>query len=371
MPWNKDGGGGWQGGGGGRGGPWGQGPGGPSGGGRGPTPPDLDELIKRGQDSLKNLLPTGGRGTWLIPLILFLALVAYNSVYQVQADERGVVLRLGHYARTANPGLHFAVWPIERMEVVPVEAENQTPVGSTQNEGLMLAGDQNLVDIRLTVLWKIKDPEEFLFNIREKEELVKGVAESAMREIVGRTPAEVIRTTGRLAAQDQVLNITQATLDTYQAGIMITGIKLEKADPPAEVLDAFEEVQRAEQDQARSINEADQYANQRRQLAEGEAARIVEDAKGYKARVVLEAQGEAQRFLKVFDEYNKAKDVTRQRLYLETLEGVLGQANKVIIEENGGQGVVPYLPLPEIEKRRETETDSNQGLKQQQGVSQQ
>src|SRR5438874_8215805 len=356
MPWNKDGGGGWQGGGG--RGPWGQGPGGPSGGGRGPTPPDLDELIKRGQDSLKSLLPTGGRGTWLIPLILLLALVAYNSVYQVQADERGVVLRLGKYVRTANPGLHFAVWPVERMEVVPVEAENQTPVGSTQNEGLMLAADQNLVDIRLTVLWKIKNPEEYLVNIREKEELVKGVAESAMREIVGRTPAEVIRTTGRLAAQDQVLNITQATLDSYQAGIIITGIKLEKADPPAEVLDAFEDVQRAEQDQARSINEAEQYTNQKRQLAEGEAARIVEDAKGYKARVVLEAQGEAQRFSEVYAQYAKAKDVTRQRLFLETLETILAQANKVIIEENAGQGVVPYLPLPELEKRRETEPDA-------------
>src|SRR3954470_21566981 len=219
MPWNKDGS--WQSGG---RGPWGQGPSGPSGGGRGPTPPDLEELIRRGQDSLKGMLPPGNRGTWLIPVVLVLALIAYNSIYQVQADERGVVLRLGHYSRTANPGLHFAIWPIEKMEILPVEAENQTPVGSTQNEGLMLAGDQNLVDIRLTVLWKIKNPEEYLFNIREKEELVKGVAESAMREIVGRTQAEVIRTTGRLAAQDQVLNITQATLDSYQAGILITGI---------------------------------------------------------------------------------------------------------------------------------------------------
>jgi membrane protease subunit HflK len=364
MPWNKDGGGGWQGGGGGRG-PWGQGPGGPSGGGKGPTPPNLDELIKRGQDSLKNMLPTSGRGTWLLPLILLIAFVAYNSIYQVQADERGVVLRLGKYVRTADPGLHFAVWPIEKMETVSVEAENQTPIGANQNEGLMLAGDQNLVDIRFTVLWKIKSPEEYLFNIREKEELVRGVAESAMREIVGRTPAEEIRTTGRLAAQDQVLTIAQQTLDSFQAGILITGIKLEKADPPAEVLDAFEEVQRAEQDQARSINEADQYANQKRQLAEGEAARIVEDAKGYRARVVLEARGEAERFLDIYNQYTKAKDVTRKRLFLETMEGVLGQANKVIIEDNAGQGVVPYLPLPAIEKHQEPATDSGQGLKPQ------
>ena len=185
MPWNKDGGG--------KGpwgqGPWGQGPGGPQGGGRGPTPPDLDELIRRGQDSLKNILPggAGGRSTWVIFILAVLALIAFNSIYQVQADERGVVLRLGSYARTVNPGLHFAVWPVEKMEVVPVEAENQTLIGATENEGLMLAADQNLVDISLTVLWKIKNPEEYLFNIREKEELVKGLAESAIREIVGRT----------------------------------------------------------------------------------------------------------------------------------------------------------------------------------------
>ncbi len=367
MPWNKDGGG-WQGGGGNKG-PWGQGPSGPQGGGRGPQPPDLDELIKKGQDSLKTIFPTGGRGTWIIPILLVLALVAYNSIYQVQADERGVVLRLGGYTRTVGPGLHFAVWPVEKLETVRVEAENQTVIGNVANEGLMLAGDQNLVDIRFTVLWKIKNPEEFLFNVSEQEKLVRVVAESAMREIVGRTPAEDIRTTGRLIAQDQVVSITQSTLDSYNAGVLITGIKLEKADPPAEVLDAFEEVQRAEQDQARSINEADQYANQRKRAAEGDAAKLIEEAKAYKARVVFEAQGEAQRFIKVFDEYVKAKDVTRERIFLETLEDILGRSNKVIIEGGQGQGVVPYLPLPEIQKRQDNSQPTGQVL--QQGGSQQ
>ena len=244
-----------------------------------------------------------------------------------------------------------------------MEAENQTAIGATANEGLMLAGDQNLVDIRFTVLWKIKNPEEYLFNVSDQEKLVRVVAESAMREIVGRTPAEEVRTTGRLAAQDQVMEIAQTTLDSYSAGILITGLKLEKADPPAEVLDAFEEVQRAEQDQARSINEADQYANQRRRLVEGEAAKVIEDAKGYKARVVLEARGEAQRFISVYDQYTKAKDVTRQRIFLETLEDILAQSNKVIIEGGEGQGVVPYLPLPEIQKRQDT-TPPAQGANQ-------
>lgn len=365
MPWNKDGGGGGNKGPWGQG-PWGQGPGGPPGGGnRGPTPPDLDELIRKGQDSLKNILPggAGGRSTWVIFVLAILALIAFNSVYQVQADERGVVLRLGSYARTVSPGLHFAIWPVETLETVQVESERQTSIGASANEGLMLAGDQNLVDIRFTVLWKIKNPEEYLFQVSEQEKLVKVVAESAMREIVGRTPAEEVRTTGRLAAQDQVMAIAQTTLDSYQAGILITGLKLEKADPPAEVLDAFEEVQRAEQDQARSINEADQYANQRRRLVEGEAAKVVEDAKGYKARVVLEAQGEAQRFLSVYEQYKNAKDVTRQRIFLETLEDILEKSNKVIIEGGQGQGVVPYLPLPEIQKRQDT-TPPAQGASQ-------
>ncbi|MGE0009078.1 MAG: FtsH protease activity modulator HflK, partial [Parvibaculaceae bacterium] len=331
----------------------------------GPNPPDLDELIRKGQDSLKSILPggAGGRSTWVIIVLAILALITFNSIYQVQADERGVVLRLGSYVRTVTPGLHFAIWPVETLEAVRVEAENQTPIGATANEGLMLAGDQNLVDIRFTVLWKIKNPEEYLFNVSDQEKLVRVVAESAMREIVGRTPAEEVRTTGRLAAQDQVMNITQTTLDSYSAGILITGVKLEKADPPAEVLGAFEEVQRAEQDQARLINEADQYANQRRRLVEGEAAKVIEDAKGYKARVTLEAQGEAQRFLSVYEQYKNAKDVTRRRIFLETLEDILAQSSKVIIEGGEGQGVVPYLPLPEIQKRQNT-TPPAQGANQ-------
>jgi membrane protease subunit HflK len=322
-------------------------------------------LIRKGQDSLKNILPggTGGRSTWVIFVLAILALIAFNSVYQVQADERGVggvVLRLGSYARTVTPGLHFAIWPVEILETVRTEAENQTPIGATANEGLMLAGDQNLVDIRFTVLWKIKNPEEFLFNVSDQEKLVRVVAESAMREIVGRTAAEEVRTTGRLAAQDQVMNIVQTTLDDYSAGVLITGVKLEKADPPAEVFDAFEEVQRAEQDQARLINEADQYANQRLRLVEGEAAKTIEDAKGYKARVTLEAQGEAQRFISVYEQYKNAQDVTRQRIFLETLEDILAQSNKVIIDGGEGQNVIPYLPLPEIQ-RRQTTTPPAQG----------
>jgi membrane protease subunit HflK len=353
MPWNKDGGGGgWQGGGNNRG-PWGQGPSGP-GGGRSPNPPDLDELIRRLQAGLRNIWPTGGgRATWIVPIILVLLFIVFRSVYQVQADERGVVLRLGAYTRTADPGLHFALWPLESMEKVRFASQRQTEVGGG-DDGLMLAGDQNIVSVKFTVFWRVRDAEEYLFNVQEPESVLRAVAESAMREIIGRTPAEEFRTAGRKVAEDQVFTITQETLDSYNAGVLITGIRLNEADPPPEVRDAFAEVQRAEQDQAKLINEADQYANQKIRRAEGEAAKIVEDAKAYKSQVVLEAQGEAQRFISVYDEYSKAKDVTRERLYLETLEDVMTKSNKVLIEGENGSGVVPYLPLPELQKRGAT-----------------
>ncbi len=352
MPWNKEGGGGNQ-------GPWGQGPWGqgprrPQGGGpRGPNlPPDLDELLRQGKDKFRSVWPGGGRSSWLVPLLVAVAFVLFNSVYQVEADERGVVLTLGEHTRTVEPGLHFALWPIEHMEKPKVEAENQINFGDNEAQALMLAGDQNIVEIQFTVLYRIANPEAYLFNVAEQETIVSAVAESAMREVVGRTSAEEIRTTGRLSAQDQVRAITQASLDAYDAGIIITAVNLQKADPPKQVLSAFEEVQRAEQNQAQLINEADQYRNQRVRLAEGEAAKLVEDAKAYKFRVVADAQGEAARFVSIFNEYKNAKDVTRERLFLETMEQILSQSNKVIIEGGpGGSGVVPYLPLPEIQKR--------------------
>jgi modulator of FtsH protease HflK len=351
MPWQNQGGGGWPSGGG--KGPWGQGPNGS--GGRGPrTPPDLEDLIQRVQDQFKSALPGGGGGrmSWLLPVLLVAAIWLYNSIYVVRPEQQGVVLNLGKYSRSTGPGLHFILWPVETVETVAVETENLLQFGDTAQESLTLSGDQNIVDIKFTVLWKVGDPEDYLFNISSPEQLVRVVAESAMREVAGRTPAEEIRTRGRQAAQQQVQTLIQNTLDTYGSGISITGVQLERADPPPQVVDAFEEVQRAEQNQNRLIREAEQYRNQRLGAARGEASKIVEDAKGYKARVVAEAQGESQRFLSVHQEYSRAKEVTRERMMLETVEDVLSQSSKIVIDNKNASGVVPYLPLPEVQQRR-------------------
>jgi membrane protease subunit HflK len=245
------------------------------------------------------------------------------------------------------------------MEKLSVEAENQINFGRGKNAALTLAGDQNLVAIEFSVLWRIKDARDFLFNVADPVQLITRISESAMREIVGRTPSDEIRTRGRQVAQTQVRDLVQRTLDDYNSGILITGVQLEKADPPTPVLSSFEEVQRAEQNQNKLIREAEQYRNQILGQARGDASKVVADAKAYRSRVVAEAQGEAQRFLSVLSEYEKAKDVTRQRLFLETLEDVLQKSNKVIIEKGRqGQGIVPYLPLPEVQKGSNTASDS-------------
>lgn len=344
MPWQNQGGNNWPGG----RGPWGQKPG--NSGGRPQGPADLEDAIRRLQEQMKSLLPWGGGGrtSWLLPLIVVALIWVYNSVYIVGPEQLGVVLNLGKYSRTTGPGLHFILWPIETVETPGVATENLLQFGDSPSESLMLSGDQNIVDMKFTVLWKISSPTDYLFNVNSPEQLVRAVAESAMREVVARTDGEEIRTKGRQDAQQKVQQLIQSTLDSYNSGILISGVQLEKADPPPQVVDAFEEVQRAEQNQNKLIREAEQYRNQKLGGARGEASKIVEDAKGYKAKVVNEAQGESQRFVKVYDEYAKAKDVTRRRIYLETLEDVLSRSNKIILQGGTGSGVIPYLPLPAL-----------------------
>lgn len=353
MPWNSDGGGGNQ-------GPWGQGPWGQGprkpGGQRPPgQPPDLDEMIRRAQEKVRNVVP-GGWSFWPVAAGLLVLLWLFQSVYMVAPNEQGVVLRLGKYAGPpTQPGLHFVLWPIETVQTVPVQSVNIATFGvggdtrDPNAEGLMLAGDQNIVDIEYTVQWKISDPFKYLYKVKDPEQVLRVVSESAMREYVGRSNADEIRTKGREAAQDAVLKLIQGTLNSYDSGIEVRSVQLNKAEPPQPVMDSFAEVNRAQQDSASMVNQATQYAFQRAGQAKGEAAKIRQDADAYKDRIVAEAQGEAQRFSSVYEQYKLAKDVTRRRLYIETMESVLGDSKKVIVDQGAaGPGVVPYLPLPEL-----------------------
>jgi membrane protease subunit HflK len=366
MPWSNQGGG-WQGGGG--QGPWGGRPGGSG----GQQPPDLEELLRRSQEKVKRLFPGGGggfgasrRGLVLIPLIV-LAIWLASGFYRVQPDEQGVVLRFGKWETTTQPGLnwHFPS-PIETVFTPKVTRVNRVEVGfrgvselgrgassrDVANESLMLTGDENIVDINFVLLWQIKDAGQFLFNIRDPESTVKAVAESVMREIIGKTPIAEATTEARGAIEVGAREQIQGILDSYGAGILVTQVQLQKVDPPSEVIDAFRDVQRAQADRERLQNEAETFANDILPRARGDAERISQEAQAYRQEVVARADGDAQRFLAVYKEYDKARDVTTRRIYLETMEEVLRGVNKVLIDQSaGGNGVVPYLPLPELQRR--------------------
>ncbi|MDC9824380.1 FtsH protease activity modulator HflK [Devosia sp. ZB163] len=356
MPWDNNTGGG------GRnsnsGGPWGQAPGGGgggprrSGGGGGGTP-NLEDLLSRGRDRFQGGIP-GGRWT-IVGVIAALAVFwGLNAFYTIDPQEVGVKLRFGRPIETTGPGLHFHLWPLETVERVNM-TENRTEIGSVgsnraqSDEGLMLSGDQNIVDVKFSVLWSVSDPAAYLFNVREPDDMVRSIGESAMREIVGRRPAQDIFRDDRAGIANDVRSIVQSIVQSYGMGVTVSQIAIEQAAPPTEVADAFNEVQRAEQDEDRFQEEARQYANELLGNARGQAAKLREDAAAYKNRVVQEAEGEAARFLSVYSEYAKAPEVTRKRLFLETMEEVLGGTEKVLVESSaGGSGVIPYLPLPEL-----------------------
>ena len=357
MPWNdKSGGGGGPWGGGNNQGPWGQGPRGP--GGPQGSPPDLEDIIRRGQDRLRQALPGGGGPSpalfGLIALIL-VAFWAFKAVYTVQPDEVAVELRFGKPKQElSEPGLHFHWWPIETVETAKI-SEQLINIGDSNRtggtSGLMLSGDQNIVNVQFSVAYQVSDPRSYLFNVADPDGMVRQVGESAMREAVGRRPAQDIFRDDRQGIATSVREIIQNTLDEYKAGIAINAVSIEDAAPPREVADAFDEVQRAEQDEDRFVEESNQYSNQKLGQARGQAAQVREEAAAYKNRVVQEAEGEAQRFVSVYDEYVKAPEVTRQRLYLETMEKILKDSSKVIVEPGTTQGAVPYLPLPALQPK--------------------
>lgn len=363
MPWSNQSGGGRKGSGG--GGPWGQGPsGGPH------QQPDLEELLKRSQDRLKQVMP-GGTGVpgpvLFLGAIVMAAVVAYFAfTFTVRPDELGVVMRFGKVDRQEAPGLHFRLpYPIEEVRLPKVTTQNiieigmRTPVGTRTGtrdipeESLMLTGDENIVDVDFVVFWRIKDAQKYLFNIQNPDTTVKEVAESAMREIVGQNNIAPILTEARQKTEQSVQKLMQEVLDHYGSGIRVDQVQLQKVDPPSQVIDAFRDVQAARADNERLQNEAYAYAKRIVPEARGEAERILQGAKGYQQQTVAEATGQTARFLKVYEEYKKAPEVTRKRLYLETMERVFGGADKIIIDNKAGQGVVPYLPLDQLSKRKD------------------
>jgi membrane protease subunit HflK len=364
MPWSNQGGGPW--GSGGSKGPWGSGPQS-----SGPTPPDLEELLRRSQDKLKTVLPgnLGGKGFALIALAA-VVIWGFSGFFRVEPDELGVVLRFGKHVRDARPGLNYHLpYPIESVLTPKVTRVNRIDIGmrlvedlrrgaSTRNvpeESLMLTGDENIVDVDFSVFWLIKPngASDYLFNIQNPEGTVKAVAESAMREVIGTNNIQPILTGARQTIEAGVHDLMQKTLDSYGAGIQVTQVQLQKVDPPAQVIDAFRDVQAARADAERAQNEAQTYANRRIPEARGQVAQITQAAEAYREQTVAEAKGQTARFVKVYDEYKKAPDVTRQRLYYETMERVLGGTEKYIIDSGstGGTGVLPFLPLNDLQRQ--------------------
>ncbi|MDO8534787.1 MAG: FtsH protease activity modulator HflK [Xanthobacteraceae bacterium] len=367
MPWKNQSGGPW---GGGPRGPWGSGP--QSG---GPTPPDLEDLIRRGQDKLKTFLPgggsLGGRGGILLAVALAIIWMA-SGFYRVDADEQGVVLRFGKFTQITQPGLNYH-WPypietaltpkvtsIRRVDVgmrVIEDPRRGTTMRDVAEESLMLTGDENIVDVDFSVFWLVTNASMYLFNVQNPEGTIKAVSESAMREVIGRNQIQPILTGARQNIELAVHDLMQKTLDEYQAGVQITQVQLQKVDPPAQVIDSFRDVQAARADAERVQNEAQTYANRIVPEARGRAAQIQQAAEAYREQTVAEARGQASRFLQIYGEYKKAPDVTRRRMYLETMERVFGGMDKIIIDPSTsarGGGVVPYLPLGELGRGPQT-----------------
>ena len=365
MAWDTQRGGPWGGGGGGQG-PWGGDGGGPT----GQKPPDIEEMLRRSQDKFKSILPSGGSGGRRIVLLVLAAIVVWlaTGFYRVQPGEQGVEMLFGKFVNQTSAGLNY--WfpsPIGQVFTPNVENTNITSIGFRQigqggshsssvrdvsEESLMLTGDQNIIDIDFVVQWRIKDAASFLFNIRNPADTVKLAAESAIREVVGQTNLEDALARKRTQVEIGTLDVLQKILDGYNAGVFIASVKMQKVEPPQQVIDAFNDVQRAKQDRERQQNEAQAYSNDILPKAKGEAERQIQEATAYKEKLTREAEGEAKRFLSVYEAYKGGKEVTRTRLYLERMQQVLKDSEKVIIDRGqGGPGVVPYLPLPEIQKR--------------------
>lgn len=354
--------------------------------------PEIEELMKKGQERLRVLMggggggggnqngprrPGGGAGFSLnrshlvIGGLVAVGLWAFASFYRVQTNEQSVEFLFGRAVAVGTEGLNFAPWPVVTAEVIPVTNERVTEIGTgnagPSDSGLMLTRDQNIVEMEYQVVWNINDPEKYLFNLADPADTIRAVAESSMRDIIARTELAPILNRDRGAIGDDLKDSVQRTLDAYQSGINVIRVNLDRADPPGEVIEAFKEVQSAQQQRDTLEKEADAYANRVLAQARGDAAQTLEQSEAYRAEAINTAQGEAARFNSIYEEYVKAPEVTRRRMYLETMEGVLGSVEKIIIGEGlgagadgQGSGVVPYLPLDQL-RRSGGNANSNGG----------
>jgi len=373
MPWSSEGG---------NGGSWkpsGPGPWGPKPGG---TPPEFEEFLKRGQEKIKQFMPgsggMGGRGLLALALVGTIVWLL-SGFYTVGPNEVGLNKIFGRYTGKTGPGLNYNFpIPIGSVEKLQVTDRNTINIGFTYRqdsrtsngqvqldlpeESLMLTGDENIADVKFVVIWQIDpvNPENYAFNISNQRDTVKAVAESAMREVIGRGQIQRILTAERQVIETDVQELMQKVLNGYKAGILVLQVQLQSVDPPEQVIAAFKDVTAAQQDQNRLRNEAESYANRVVPEARGKAAAIVQEAEGYRLQTVAEATGQVSRFNKIYEQYKKAPDVTRERLYLETMERVLSGMDKIILDQSSGQsqGVVPYLPLGALTPR-----DSDGGRK--------
>jgi membrane protease subunit HflK len=361
MPWNS------QSGGSGAGpGPWGRGPTGSPGGGNSGLPPNIGNFLRDMQDRLRKLLPNGEFTTGVI-IVLVLGAVGLwllTGLYFVSTHEQGVVLRFGKFQTITGPGPNYHMpWPIETVELPEVTTTHQINIGYKQTgegddvqtedvpeESLMLTGDENIVDVNFTVYWVINNAAFYLFNVENPDDAIKAVAESAMREVVGQNPVGPILTEDRGPVENQVRELMQKTLDTYRIGVTVTGVKMQNVDTPDQVRDAYRDVQAARADQETLRNQAEAYANKIIPEARGEAAQIVQQAEAYRQKAIAEASGEARQFDSVLEEYRKAPDVTRKRMYIETMSQIYANTNKVFVGEGAGKNIIPYLPPQTIGK---------------------
>jgi membrane protease subunit HflK len=358
----------------GNGGPWGQKPpssngGGNNNGGKPTPPPEIEQLIKKSKEMFGN----GGGGNiggkkpmFLIGFVILVIWLVSGSWYTIDDKEEGVIMRFGAFHRIAGPGFHLKMPnPVERLLKVPVQSVNGLEIGvrstgsgrsgkkiKVLEESLMLTVDENISDVSFQVQWKISKANEYLFNLKDPENTIKSVAESAMREVVGQTTAEQVLTTGKSEIQRHAKEILQNVLDEYKAGVEILSVQLLDVEVPSAVIAAYKDVQNAKIDLESAINQAEAYRNDILPRARGKAEQRIQESEGYKAQIVAEAEGNASRFLAVYDKYKIAKDVTRERMYLETMEEVLSGTDKILLDQSGnGNGVVPYLPLNELRKK--------------------